>query len=83
MRSQQRSHAGLDASSPAEPPALRMAIPAGLVVATVIGIVLQSAPIFPHNTMNAWLRALLIGACVTPAAITLVWTVVVDRSTIP
>ncbi|RYQ40187.1 hypothetical protein PG2001B_0068 [Bifidobacterium pseudolongum subsp. globosum] len=60
-----------------------MAIPAGLVVATVIGIVLQSAPIFPHNTMNAWLRALLIGACVTPAAITLVWTVVVDRSTIP
>ncbi|RYQ45747.1 hypothetical protein PG2000B_0013 [Bifidobacterium pseudolongum subsp. globosum] len=68
---------------PGGPPALRLAIPAGLVIATVIGIVLQSAPVFPHNTMNAWLRALLIGVCVAPAAITLVWTVVVDRSTIP
>lgn len=68
---------------PSGPPALRLAIPAGLVVATVIGIALQAAPVFPHNTMNAWLRALLIGVCVAPAAITLVWTVVVDRSTIP
>ena len=68
---------------PDGPPALRLAIPAGLVIATVIGIVLQSAPIFPHNTMNAWLRALLIGACVAPASIALVWMVVVDRSTIP
>lgn len=33
--------------------------------------------------MNAWLRALLIGACVAPASIALVWMVVVDRSTIP
>ena len=50
---------------PGGPPALRLAIPAGFVIATVIGIVLQSAPIFPHNTMNAWLRALLIGVCGT------------------
>ena len=49
---------------PSGPPALRLAIPAGLVVATVIGIALQAAPVFPHNTMNAWLRALLIGVCV-------------------
>ena len=32
---------------PGGPPALRLAIPAGLVIATVIGIVLQSAPVFP------------------------------------
>lgn len=64
-------------------PALWLAIPIGLVAAAVIGIALQAAPVFPHNTMNAWLRALLIGVCVAPAAITLVWTVVVDRSTIP
>lgn len=68
---------------PGGPPALRLAISAGLVIATVIGIVLQSAPIFPHNTMNAWLRALLVGVCVTPASIALVWAVVVDRSTVP
>ncbi len=49
MRSQQRSHAGLDASSPAEPPALRMAIPAGLVVATVIGIGKCSSPAQMHG----------------------------------
>ncbi len=68
---------------PVGPPALRLAIPAGLVIATVIGIALQSAPVFPHNTMNEWLRALLIGVCVAPASIALVWAVVVDRSTVP
>ncbi len=74
---------GFGRIKPGGTPALWPAIPVGLVVAAVIGIALQSAPIFSHNTMNAWLRALLIGACVAPAAITLVWTVVVDRSTIP
>lgn len=68
---------------PGGTPALRLAIPAGLVVAAAIGIALRSAPIVPHNTMNAWLRALLIGVCVAPTAIALAWTVLVDRSTLP
>lgn len=37
---------GFGRIKPGGPPALRLAIPAGLVIATVIGIVLQSAPIF-------------------------------------
>lgn len=75
---------GFGRIKPGGTPALWLAIPIGLVAAAVIGIALQAAPpVFPHNTMNAWLRALLIGVCVAPAAITLVWTVVVDRSTIP
>lgn len=68
---------------PGGTPALWLAIPVGLVAAAAIGIALQSAPIFPHNTMNAWLRALLIGVCVAPASIALVWAAVVDRSTVP
>lgn len=64
-------------------PALRLAAPIGLVAAAIIGIALQATPIFTHSTMNAWLRALLIGVCVTPASIALVWAVVVDRSTVP
>lgn len=68
---------------PGGTPALRLAIPVGLVVATVIGIALQATPIFVHNTMNAWFRALLIGACTAPAAIALAWVALVDRSTLP
>ncbi len=74
---------GFGRIKPGGTPALWPAIPVGLVAAAVIGIALQSTPIFPHNTMNAWLRVLLIGVCVAPASIALVWAMVVDRSTVP
>lgn len=52
-------------------PALRLAAPIGLIASAIIGIALQATPIFAHNTMNAWFRALLIGACIAPATIAL------------
>ena len=64
-------------------PAMRLAIPIGLPLAVIFGIVIQMASGNRHGPYNPWLRGTAIGICVAPIVIALIWVLCVDRSTIP
>lgn len=62
-------------------PALRVAVPVGMGIAVVLGVtkVVLGNPDGPF----AWVAGLILGTCLAPFAVALVWTVIVDRSTLP
>lgn len=62
-------------------PALRVAVPVGLVAALACGTarVMLVNPDGPYK----WIAGVILGACLAPVLIALAWTLLVDRSTLP
>lgn len=62
-------------------PALRVAVPVGSAAAIAIGVarVMLGNPDGPLK----WVAGVILGVCLAPALVALVWVLLVDRRTIP
>lgn len=62
-------------------PALRIAVPLGLAISAILGAagVILLKPSVPHQ----WVAGVILGACVAPSIIALLWVLLVDRTTLP
>ncbi|WP_075890149.1 hypothetical protein [Actinomyces provencensis] len=71
----------LGLTRPGGVPALRVAVPLGLVASLTLGIarVVLVNPDGPYQ----WIAGVILGVCVAPCAIALAWVLVVDRTTLP
>lgn len=68
-------------TGPGGVPALRIAVPLGLAIATVLGA--AGVILLKPSVAHQWAAGVILGACVAPSAIALAWVLVVDRTTLP
>lgn len=62
-------------------PAMHIALPAGVALALISGLV--KVIVFNPDGSYKWIGGLILGACLVPAWVCLIWLAVADRSTLP
>jgi len=62
-------------------PAMRVALPVGFLTALTLGLI--KVIIFNRNGPYKWIGGIILGGCLTPAFVAMVWLAIVDRKSLP